>query len=215
MNKPDKFFKAAGGIGVQLAAFFAPIVMAPPTASFPGIAPASPSIPLSRPTPATPKAITAWRQPVKKGDEYSITASCYNLTGTTASGVFIHSKTHPKPVVAIPEGATHNVPFGTIVKLTRDKKDHNAVYAVVSDTGIFGVNVDENKTHPYNPGVAADIYISAAHELGFSSCKGFGKQDIIVEIVKAPPNPKSYADGKKQTEESLTELAELANTKQL
>lgn len=217
MSIKNRFLQNTGLCLAHCIAVLSPVIVATPTASFSGIAPASPSTSLNRPTPAAPKAITAWTQPVKEGHRYRIKASCYNLIGTTASGVFIHSKTHPEPVVAVPEGTTDNVRFGTIVKLTLDKKEKekkgdNAVYAVVSDTGIFGVNVDENKTHPYNSGVAADIYISAVDKLGFPSCERFGKQDVVVEIVKVPPNPESYAGGKKQTEASL---AKLANTKQL
>lgn len=215
MRKPDKFFKAAGGIGAQLAAFFAPIVMATPTASFSGIAPASPSTSLNRPTPAAPKPITAWRQSVKKGHRYRITASCYNTIGTTAAGIPVHPDENPEPVVAVPEGTTDKVPFGTIVKLTPANKDHNAVYAVVADTGGFG-QTPNGKRHGVNPNTAMDFYTSVAEKLGFQSCKKFGKQeDVVVEIVEAPPNPESYAGGKQQTEASLAKLAELAKTKQL
>lgn len=211
MRKPDKFFKAVGGIGAQLAALCAPIVMATPTASFSGIAPASPSIPLSRPTPAAPKAITAWTQPVKKGDQYSIKASCYNISGTTAAGIPVHPDKNSKPVVAVPEGTTHNMPFGTIVKLTHANRDPNPVYAVVADTGGFGQTAN-GKRHGVNPNAAMDLYSPVARNLGFPSCKIFGKQGVVVEIVKVPPKPESYAGGKKQTEASL---AKLANTKQL
>lgn len=212
MGKPDKFFKAVGAIGSQLAAFFAPIVMATPTASFSGIAPASPSISLSRPTPAAPKAITAWTQSVKKGNIYRITASCYNTIGTTAAGIPVHPDKNSKPVVAVPEGTTNKVPFGTIVKLTLDKKDHNAVYAVVADTGGFGQTAN-GTPNGVNRNTAMDLYSPVAQKLGSQSCEGFGKKPLIVKIVKVPNgNLDYYEDLKEQTEASL---AKLANTKQL
>jgi hypothetical protein len=103
------------------------------------------------------------------------------------------------------------VPFGTIIVIT-SPNTNKATYAVVADTGGFGKTAD-GTPHGVNPRAAMDLYIPVARNLGFPSCERFGKQDVVVEIAEDPPNPESYAGGKKQTEASLAELAELANTK--
>lgn len=210
MSAKNCFLQNTGLCLAHCAAALSPVIVATPTASFSGseIAPASPSIPLS-----PPKAITAWTQPVKEGNQYRITASCYNTIGTTAAGIPVHPNENPEPVVAVPRGTTHNVPFGTIIVIT-SPNTNKATYAVVADTGGFG-QAANGKRHGVNRNTAMDLYSPVAQKLGSPSCKGFGKQDIIVEIVRVPPNPESYAGGKKQTETSLAKLAELAKTKQL
>ncbi len=212
VSTKNKLLNSLAGIGAHCAAALSPFILwASPTASFvsfSGTGLFSP--PRQQPPPTPPKTITAWTQRVNPGDKFNIKASCYDDTGTTASGVPIE-KDRQHPVVAVPQGTTDKIPHGTRLTVQRLNSKGvptgDSVKAVVADTGNFGRRSD-GTPNGYNTDTGMDLWIKPATVLGFSDCNTFGKKDARVTITYVPNTPAdaSYLDVLRITQESLASL---------
>jgi hypothetical protein len=210
MTKTKDNVVRVGAAILSVATTVSTMLVATPTATFSTvpIAPTTPTTSLTKTQP-TPVPLTTWTKKVKPGQVFEITASCYDDSGITKSGVYIDQKVGAS-IGAVPRGIQKFLPFGTRATISTESA---STKIVIADVGRFGIGpLGPNAKEPFervNHKVMLDLGRQPTQELtGLTSCQEFGEQSITIRIDYMPPtgeNP-SYSQTTETTTESLAVL---------